>query len=212
MIENKIKKDLKVLQNKSRIQEAINNLDRNKIHIIYFSYYLNWHNFCKNVLLLTTKLLNFVTKKPSIDHVAHISRFVFDKDAGCYEAKIFEATMEMGMEQNDLFGKLKLFQGICYIETLDVIVDRVKAKQFEKDYTGVPYSKQLAVDSGIDIGIIDDSIHIKTDGGFCSWLESLFLLNQNIDISRIENGDVLEITPADIYLGNLGEKKILYQY
>lgn len=207
-----MKKDLKILHEKKNIQDSINNLDKNKIHIIYFSYYFNWHNFYKNVLIVTTKLLNFITRKPSIDHVAHISRFIFDEYSESYSAKIFEATMERGMEQNDLFDKLKSFQGICYIETLEIFVDKIKAKKFEIDYTGVPYSKELAVQSGVDLGKIDDTIHFKTDGGFCSWLESLFLIDQGIDLRRVEGGDPLEITPADLYSADFAEKKILYKY
>lgn len=204
-------KDLKVLYHKAQIQDAINNLDRNKIHILYFSYYFNWHNIYHNWLLLATKFLNFFTGKPSIDHVAHISRFVFDEEDINYHAKVFEATMERGMEQNDLFDKLKSFQGICYIETLDVKVDKVKAKAFELLYTGVPYSKKLASLSGIDLRFIDRIFHPQTDGGFCSWLEALFLMDQGIDLIKIQYGNSLEITPTDLFLANLGDKKILYK-
>lgn len=202
---------MNVLYHKQQIQEAIDQLDKNKIHILYFSYYLNWHNFYHNWLLLATKLLNFITGKPSIDHVNHISRFIFDDENINYCAKVFEATMERGMEQNDLFDKLKSFQGICYIETLDVKVDKVKAKAFELMYTGVPYSKELASLSGIDLSFIDRILHPKTDGGFCSWLEALFLIDQGIDLSRTQAGNSLEITPTDLFLANLGDKKILYR-
>lgn len=208
-----MQKDLNVLYYKKQIQEAIDNLDKNKIHVLYFSYYFNWHNFYHNVLLITTKLLNLITGKPSIDHVTHICRFIFDNEEITYSAKIFEATMERGMEQNDLFDKLKSFQGICYIETLDINVDKAKAKEFELTYTGIPYNKMLAAWSGIDINLLDKAVKApKTNGGFCSWLESLFLIDQGIDLSDVQKGDALEITPSDIFLKELGKKKIFYKY
>lgn len=206
-----MKKNLRVLQNKEQIQNAIDKLDKDKINILYLSYYFNFHNIYHSPLLLTTKILNFLSSKPSIDHVNHICRFVFDEENKNWVAKVFEATMERGMEQNDLFDKLKSFQGICYIETLDKKVDKVKAKAFEILYTGVPYSKELAALSGID-GKFDLISQPKTDGGFCSWLEALFLIDQGIDLSKIQKGNPLEITPTDLFLANLGEKKTLYQY
>ena len=118
--------------------------------------------------------------------------------------------MERGMEQNDLFDKLKSFRGICYIETLDKKVDKVKARAFEIFYSGVPYSKKLAALSGID-GQFDKAVQPKTDGGFCSWLEALFLIDQGIDLSKIQKGNPLEITPTDLFLADLGEKKVLYR-
>jgi len=208
-----MEKDLEILYLKSNIQTAIDVLDKDKIHVLYFSYYCNFHNLWKNPLLLTTKLLNKFNGDESIDHVNHISRFRFDEEYGKWVAKVFEATMERGMEQNDLFNKLKAFQGICYIETIDKKVNKTKAKAFEKKYYGVPYSKELAAKSGIDIDSLDKKIkQPKTDGGFCSWLEALFLIDQGIDISHIEKGNPLEITPANLFHGNLGNKRILFKY
>jgi hypothetical protein len=207
-----VAKDLNVLYIKDQIQDEINSLDKDKIHILYFSYYFNFHNIWQNPLLLLTKLLNLFNGDKSIDHVNHIARFRFDEEDGKWVAKVFEATMERGMEQNDLFDKLKLFQGICYIETIDKKVDKVKAKAFENKYYGVPYSKELAGLSGIDIDSLDKIIkQPKTDGGFCSWLEALFLIDQGINISHIENGNPLEITPVDLFNGNLGNKRILFK-
>jgi len=206
-----MKKDLVVIYNEKLIKEAIGKLNRNKIHVLYFSYSFNFHNFYQNPLLIFTKLLAVLTGKPSIDHVNHICRFIWDEEEGKWNARVFEATMARGMESNDLFDKLKSFQGICYIETLDNNVNKEKAKIFEIKYTGVPYSKELAAMSGIDVKRIDDTIHFKSDGGFCSWLESLFLIDQGIDLSKFQGGNSLEITPADLFLAELGEKKILYE-
>lgn len=206
-----MKKNLIVLYNKEQIQNAIDKLDRNKIHILYFSYSFNFHNFYQNPLLIFTKLLSVLTGKPSIDHVNHICRFIWDDEEGNWNCRVFEATMERGMEQNDLFDKLKSFHGTCYIETLDKVVDKVKAKAFELKYTGVPYSKGLAAMAGIDVKEIDSTIHLKTDGGFCSWLEALFLIDQGIDLSKVQDGNSLEITPVDLHLANLGEKEVLYE-
>lgn len=206
-----MKKDLEVIYDKSLIHDEISGLDKKKMHILYFSYYLNFHNFYHNPLLITTKLLNFLIGKPSIDHVNHICRLVFDDEDGQWNAKVFEATMERGMEENDLFDKLKSFQGICYIETLEKEVDKIKSKAFEKKYYGVPYSKELAALSGIDIFELDNFIKPKNDGGFCSWLESLYLIDQGIDLSAIQGGNPLEITPADLFMAELGNKKILYK-
>jgi len=204
-------KDLEILNLKERIQTQIDKLNKNKIHTLYFSYYLNLHNIWNNPLLLLTKILNLFNGDKSIDHVNHICRFRFDEVDGKWVAKVFEATMERGMEQNDLFDKLKSFQGICYIETINKRVNRKKARAFEKKYSGIPYSKELAAKSGIDIGSISTK-KPKNDGGFCSWLEALFYINQGIDISHIEKGNPLEITPADLFNGNFGTKRILFKY
>lgn len=200
-------KNLEALYSKAEIQQAIDLLDKDKIHILYFSYYFNFHNIYHNPLLLSTKLLNFFNGKASIDHITHICRFVFDEEDANWTAKVFEATMERGMEQNDLFSKLKSFQGICYIETLDKEVDKVKAKAFENKYLGTPYSKELAALSGIDIKLIDKNYKSKSSGGFCSWLETLFLQDQGVEISD----DPLELTPTDIFEMDLGEKRILFK-
>ena len=56
--------------------------------------------------------------KKDIDHVCHISRFVFDNEAGNFEAKVFEAGIERGMEENTLMDKLEHFKGKVYIEEL----------------------------------------------------------------------------------------------
>lgn len=206
-----MRKDLNILYTRSQIQEAINNLDKNKIHILYFSYKLNLHNLYKGPLLIFTKIYNFLKGTPSIDHVTHISRFIFDQDENNWIAKVFEATIERGMEENDLFDKLKQFQGTCYIETIDQLVDKQKAKAFENKYVGVPYSKELAAFSGLDLTKLDKKISSKTNGGFCSWLESLFLIDQGFNISNIDNGNPYEITPTDIYKADLGNKSILFK-
>lgn len=205
-----MEKDSKILELKKRIQKSINDLEKNRIHVLYFSYYLNFHNIYHNPLLLTGKVLNFFLKRPSIDHVCHISRFIFDEEFESWQVKVFEATMERGMEQNDLFDKLKSFQGICYIETLD-IVDKKKAKEFEKDYFGVPYSKELAALSGLDIKALDKVTSPKNNGGFCSWLMSLFLIDQGYDLNQIQKGNPFEITPSDLFVANLGKKTTLFK-
>ena len=43
-----------------------------------------------------------------------------------------------------------------------------------------------------------------------SWLQALFLIDQGTDISHIEKGNPLEITPANLFHGNLGNKRILF--
>lgn len=208
-----MQKDLEILYLKSNIQAAIDGLDKNKIHVLYFSYYFNLHNLLKNPLLLIMKIFNKFKGNKSIDHINHICKFKFDEEEIRWDAKVFEATKENGMEQNDLFNKLKNFQGICYIETINKKVNKVKAKTFEKKYTGVPYSMELAAKAGIDINFLDKIFkQPKTDGGFCSWLEALFLIDQGININHIENGNPLEITPSDIFNSNLGDKRILFKY
>lgn len=203
-----MERDKKILDLKAGIQESINALDRDKIHVLYFSYKMNFHNFFKYPLLLPGKILNLIKCTPSIDHVAHISRFV--KDGDNYLAKVFEATLERGMEENDLFDKLKIFQGTVYAETLGR-VDKVKAREFESLYYGVPYSKHLAALSGIDFKFIDRRIPKRNTGGFCSWLTSLFLMEQGIDLSKMQGGNPLEITPTDLFLANIGPKIIFFK-
>lgn len=192
-------------------QNQLKNLEKDRIHLLFFSYRLNWHNFYKNPLILTTKGLAFFTRTPAIDHVCHISRFYFDGVNN--GAKIFEANMERGMEQNDLYEKLKQIDGTCYIQTLKK-VDKIKAKGFEEKYLGVPYSEIKAGLSGIDgwVGKILNKIFKKQRNGkgqFCSSLVSLFLIDQGYLIKD----NPIEITPSDMFKMNLRNKpkKILYK-
>lgn len=202
-----MKKDLETLYTTDKIQKIIKSLDRDKIHILYYNYSFNWHNFYKNPLLVFTKIYNLFTGRPSIDHVNHISRFRFDEHRKVWDARVFEATMERGMEENDLFDKLKLFRGTCYIETLDIIVDKVKAKEFENTYTGVPYSKKVAVLSALKCIDIKGAMI----GGSCSWLEVLFMKGQGLNLSKLSGGDESKITPADLFSAELGVKSILFK-
>lgn len=216
-------KDLLVLYDKDRIQAQIDQLDRDKIHVLYFSYDLNWHNLYHTPLLLATKLLSlynevkyFCKRTPEeervywIDHVAHISRFVYDPETGKYSARLFEATLDEGMEENDLFDKLKRMRGTCYIETLSV-VDKTKAREFEQEFTGVPYSKMLAFKSGLNARSLEHLLYAKSTGGFCSWLETLFLTLQGIDLYKKISKVALKIVPSDIFNAGLGTKRILYK-
>lgn len=201
-----MEKDLEVLYLKKIIKDCIRELDRDKLHILYFSSYLGLHNLYKAPLSLVTKIYNLFSRKRQIDHVAHISRFVFDEEMGEYDPKIFEATLERGMEENDLFDRLKALQGVCFIETIDIKVDKKLAREFEDQYTGVPYSTISAGLSGIE-----KQINITTNGGFCSWLEALFLSKIGISISNVRGGNPFKITPADIFNAKLGNKRILYK-
>jgi len=190
--------------NPRTFQKQLRELEKNRIHLLYFSYRLNWRNFYKSPLILATKGLAFFTRTPAIDHVCHISRFYFDGvNTG---AKIFEAKMERGMEQNDLYEKLKQIDGTCYIQTLRK-VDKIKAKNFEKKYLGVPYSEVKAGLSGIDgwVGKILDKIFKKQrndSGQFCSSLVSLFLADQGYFIKD----NPIEITPSDVFKMKLTNK------
>jgi len=199
-----MQKNKQILEKDLDLKYKILSLDKNKIHILYFSYYLNLHNVYHSPLLLTTKILNFLKRDKQIDHICHISRFVFDEESNFYEPKIFEANTLRGMEQNDLIDRLQAFQGICYIETIDKEVDKVAAKEFEKEFYGVQYSKFNAALSGLD-GFFN-RIKPKNNGGFCSWLVALFLKTQNIDL-----GNEKELTPVNIFNKKLGNLCILYK-
>lgn len=183
------------------LQDKINCLNKNKYHQLFFNYSLK-RNWIKKPFLLIYKLFFKIQNKPAIDHVCHISRFIYDNESGNWYARVFEATLHGGMEENDLYDKLKKFKGKVYIRTFDQ-VDRVKAKEFEKKYMGVPYSTFLAGLAGLDIDFIDKYIlSIKEDdakAGFCSWLEALFMENQGLNIRCIEKGNALEITPTDLF-------------
>ena len=208
-----MKKNNKLISLRIDLQNKIDKLDRNKIHILYFSYYPSFYNFYHSPLLVTTKLLNKFNGDESIDHVCHISRFTYDRSKRRYIAKIFEANTKRGMEENFLYDRLKNFKGVCYIETIDKNVDKKLAKQFKNKHFAIIYSKLSAALSGIDISFIDKMLRKdKPKGGFCSWLLSKFLINQNIDISHIEYGNAKEITPVDLFNANLGKLDILYEY
>lgn len=214
-----MKKDINLLQKKERILEAFRKLDRDKIYILYFSYYFNWHNFYHSPLLIFTKLLSLITKKAAIDHVCHISRFNYDRSRRCFIPKIFEATIELGMDENDLESKLETMQGRVWIEELGD-VNKTLAKEFEKEYRGIPYSIKLAKNSGIDL---TDKIDSKPkQGGFCSWLVASFLLKQSENskqkimkgvfkkLMSVENGNPFEMTPVDIYCADMANKELFF--
>lgn len=202
-----------MIKKHTELQKKINDLDKNKIHLLFFDYSIK-ENWLKKPFLLIFKLFFKIQNKPAIDHCCHISRFIYDNETGDWIARIFEATIHGGMEENDLFDKLKHFKGRVHIKTLGE-VDKIKAKEFEKKYLGIPYSLKLAGYSGLDFGAIKffNSVNNSDENqsGFCSWLLALFLLNQNYDVSKIESGNPLEITPTDLYLSNIGNIKLFYE-
>jgi hypothetical protein len=215
-----MQKDRKLVQKRERILEAFKELDRDKIYVLYFSYYLDWHNLYHSPLIVFTKLLGLITRKKPIDHVCHISRFIYDRSRKTFIPKIFEATTALGMGENDLETKLELMYGKVWIEELGN-VNKEKAREFENKYRGVPYSMKLARDSGIDI--LDKKSDSKPkEGGFCSWLVATFLIRQSEKshqkimksvlnkLRQVERGNPLEITPMDLYLADLADKKLFF--
>jgi hypothetical protein len=114
------------------------------------------------------------------------------------------------MEENELFDRLKNFHGVCYIETLDNIVDKKKAKEFCRIFYGVPYSKLQAALSGLDIGVADFTLKvIPKTGLFCSWLTALFIISQGISLKTKTPAN--ELTPSNIFNLKLGFKRTLYE-
>lgn len=215
-----MKKDQKLILKKEIITEAFRTLDRDKIYILHFDYYLNWHNLYHSPLLIFTKLLGLIKGKKATDHICHISRFIYDRSKKCFLPKIFEATVNLGMDENDLETKLENMQGEVWIEELGD-VNKKKAKEFENKYRGIPYSMRLARDSGMDV--FDRDVHLKPkDGGFCSWLVATFLLEQSKksrqkimkevyrSLMSIENGNPFEMSPIDLYHANLGKKRLFF--
>lgn len=193
------------------LQDKINNLDKNRYHQLFFNYSLK-KNWVKKPFLLIYKLFFKIQNKPAIDHVCHISRFIYDNESGNWYARVFEATLHGGMEENDLYDKLKHFKGKIYIRTLRK-VDKVKAKEFEKKYTGQPYDTLRAGLAGLDIDFIDKYLNLEEKkSGFCSWLEALFMENQGYNIKNIEKGIALEITPTDLYLANIDDYPVKLFY
>lgn len=224
-----MEKDLNLLDSEENIQENFNKLDPSKYHILYFSYSLNFHNIWHSPLILTTSLviclqnliLRFKNKfkqdhlkedlTPQIHHVAHISRFPMDEDLGCVRPKIFEATTALGMCEHDLFDRLTAMEGTIIIETIDIRVDKISARLFELQYRGVPYSEIRAGNSVFNFAWLNKFIDRKTNGGFCSWLETLSLYVQRIDLSKILGKLADKIIPPDIYKANLGTKSLFYK-
>jgi hypothetical protein len=81
-----MKKNLDILKKFKNLQEKINNLDKNKIYLIYYDYSICFGNLYHSPLMLSTKFLSFLTGKKDIDHVCHISRFVFDNETGMWSS------------------------------------------------------------------------------------------------------------------------------
>lgn len=195
------------------LQEKINDLPKDRYHQFFLNYSLK-ETWFKKPLIVLIKLFFKIQNKPAIDHCCHISRFVYDNKSGNWYARVFESTLHGGMEENDLYDKLKHFKGKVYIRTLRK-VNKVKAKEFENEYMGKPYSLFLAGLSGFDVKFLDKYFKLEDEqakAGFCSWLEALFLKNQGYDIEHIEKGNVLEITPTDLYLANIDDYPVKLFY
>ena len=200
-----------MIKKQIELQQKINKLDKNKIHLLFFEYSMK-ENWLSKPFLPIIKLFFKLQNKPTIDHVCHISRFIYDNETGNWIARIFETTLSGGrVEENDLFERLKNFKGKIYIQTLQN-VNKIKAREFEKKYIGIPYSIILAGLSGIDFKFFNSKNKSNEQkASFCSSLEALFLIDQNYDLSKIENGNPSEITPNDIFLYNLGETEIFFK-
>lgn len=199
-------KDITAIEKQNKLRESFAELDRDKIHLLYYCYDFSWKNFFHNPLFLTTKILGFITGKPAIEHVAHISRFVYDEEKKEFEVKTFEASFELGMHESNLRDKILAFDGTVYIETLGT-VDKKIAKEFEIEYFGVKYSRRLAAMSALGKSVVNKFLKPRRNGGFCSWLECIFLQKQGY----LSGCDAFLMTPSDLFCKNLGEKKIIYK-
>jgi len=186
--------------NRSELQKIINSLDVSKIHLVYFVNRLKLSDISYGKLKIVLKLFNLFSGQ-KIDHTAHISRFFIDEE-GNKVAKIFEATVEHGMIQRDLLDKAETFNGSIFIESIDKEVDKSKAKIFENKYYQLPYSKIGAVLAGLDGAM--NVIRPGKNSLFCSYLQGLFLKDQNIEVGEPE-----ELTPSNIFNLNLGTKILL---
>ncbi|MGL5113591.1 MAG: hypothetical protein ACRC6O_13240 [Flavobacterium sp.] len=215
-----MKQDKKAVLNAQDLQSKINALDKDSFHIFYFSYHTNWHNIYHSPLMMLIKTAYWVKREvlfrkglikeryPLIDHICQSSRFMFDEETDNWTLQLFEANFERGMETNDAIDRFKKIDATIYIETLGE-VDKTKARLFEKEYYGVAYDKVNTALSEID-GVVD-RVKVKPKGGWCSWLLSSSLIDQGYNLGHIEKGNPREMTPADIWLGNLGAKKLFYK-
>jgi hypothetical protein len=182
---------------KGEIQAQLNKLNKDEIHIVYFINTIRLSDIFKDPLKIVLKIYNLIARE-KIDHVAHISRFISD-DENQYP-KIFEATRELGMQQNDLFDRIEAHDGKVIIESTGKKVDKIKAKEFEKKFYGKPYSEVGAALAGLDGWF--NRFKAKEDKLFCSYLVALFLNDQNVvDIKNPQ-----EMTPTDIFNLNLKTK------
>lgn len=184
---------------KEKIQQIINNLDNEKIHIVFFINKVGFFDIFKDYLKVVLKIYNFFAGE-KIDHTAHISRFV--PDGKNKIAKVFEATVELGMQQNDLFDRIEAHKGSVIIETLNKKVNKTKAKAFEKKYYGKPYSKTGASLAGLDGWF--NRFKANKNALFCSYLTCLFLQEQGFKIDNPQ-----EMTPTDLFNLNLGIKILI---
>lgn len=159
---------------KIKIKNFIENLDSDKLIILFFNYSMKHYWF--NPIMMITKLYYHFTKKPKIDHVCHISRWCKLKSdntrySGCGHPKIFEANVQKGMIENDLGIRLENFKGTVYAVELDNY-DKNICKEFENEFRDKPYDIFKAIGSAVDdIGFIKRYIKKKEEKGFfCSYL------------------------------------------
>lgn len=158
-----------------KINKFIGSLDRDKLNILFFNYSLRYYWY--HPLMLITKLYYFLSGKPKIDHVCHISRWctLVNDNAPRYSSygypQIFEANLKRGMIENDLAERLKKFEGTIYCVQLDNY-DKNICRNFENEFRGKPYDAAKAVGSAVDnIKVVQKIVKRKKQKGyFCSYL------------------------------------------
>lgn len=180
-------------------------LDQNRLQILYFSRRLALKDLL-DPLIIINRTFNFIARNPSIDHIAMTSYEV--------EGFIYEASVHLGMIHSKFSEKISQFKGIYWIEDLGPISteDKNKLIIFENDNLGKDYGNVAAGLAGVDgwFGKILNKIFgdkAKKNKVFCSQAVAQALNLIKFDLSALDKGDLYEITPADFFLANLGNKK-----
>lgn len=204
-------KQLKRLHKLDSIQDSINSLEKDKLHLLF---YINKFTFKRafNPVFLLTRLIFKIKGNPPIDHVGYISNFDEIDTTNIYKAETIDA-LPTGVEKNDLLDFVKNYRGAVIVASFDKY-DKEIIDSFTKLVHGLPYGEISAAMSALDSDTINDiaqrldiDIENKTEDFidfdlekiFCSYKTALLLEKLGYDTSIVEGGIAKEMTPYNVF-------------
>ena len=195
------------------LQNTIEKLDKNKLHLCFYI-----KDFNVNPLFLAQRLIYKINGDPAIDHVGFLNHFYFDDSRKQWSARTLDATLINGVVESNFIDFIEDYKGKVIITTLPAC-DYDKLNSFTKLMEGISYGKIAAALSAIDGDFVDratkkiysrindlknnnkwlQSFKYSKKSIFCSFKTALMLIDQGYDISFIENGKPIEMTPIDVF-------------
>lgn len=195
------------------LQNTIEKLDKNKLHLCFYI-----KNFNINPLFLAQRFVYKINGDPAIDHVGFLNHFYFDESRQEWNARTIDATLKYGVVENNFIDFIEDYKGKVIIVTLPTC-DYPRLREFSKIMEGLNYGRIAAALSAIDGDFVDkttkkiynriseykdknkwlESFTYSKKSIFCSFKTALMLIDQGYDISFIEKGQPIEMTPVDVF-------------